>query len=378
MLYELLEENRADLERVDNIQKERDSENYNPYPNGWNRHDFYREMFNDDYISGFVMTYPHGTVIRQARSSYYWRGENQVYAISQANLYRRLRACRNHEDWMVENFVAYMRIGLFLDLLLRFNHVQQHIHQEFVLNGKYTGRLDLLFIPLAQHYGIDTAMLDMTSNLEVALFFACCTTTNQPNDWRPLDKGDFKDCNKSHGVLFRRPSYHFDDILPFSYNRTSIFPVGFQPFMRCHMQWGYAALMSPNMYLQKDSSFQYLKFPHDEKFCREIFERMGCGKNIYPHEGLNLMNDEINWIKTTKCFPAEEFDCACADMKIDGDRARTMFARLKRKGYIIEGDYPYIPEWKIVEIDKQYADFDIEKTYEIKLRSRLTYTPQFE
>jgi hypothetical protein len=44
-------------------------------------------------------------------------------------------------------------------------------------------------------------------------------------------------------------------------------------------------------------------------------------------------------------------------------------------GYNIINASNYIPKEKIELVNKRYIDFDIEKTYDLKLRTRLCYTP---
>jgi hypothetical protein len=54
-----------------------------PYAKGDFRLNFYKEVMSDMYTDGFMMVYPHGTVVRQARRSFYYRGENQLYCFLQ-------------------------------------------------------------------------------------------------------------------------------------------------------------------------------------------------------------------------------------------------------------------------------------------------------
>lgn len=51
---------------------------------------------------------------------------------------------------------------------------------------------------IAQHYGFNTNLLNITSDLNVALFFACCRYEN--NKWRPLTEKECK--NNKYSVLY--------------------------------------------------------------------------------------------------------------------------------------------------------------------------------
>ncbi len=67
-----------------------------------------------------------------------------------------------------------MRIYEFKSLIYCFEHVK---------NWNYC---DVLYEPLAQHYGIETCWLDITNDFNVALFFACCYWDEKEKRWLPL------------------------------------------------------------------------------------------------------------------------------------------------------------------------------------------------
>lgn len=51
-----------------------------------------------------------------------------------------------------------------------------------------------------------------------------------------------------------------------------IYPLGFQPFMRCHMQSGYGMYMREPYPLQKDFEFEKLKFKQSVELSRKVYE----------------------------------------------------------------------------------------------------------
>ncbi len=372
-IFALLKGNETDRIKAEEIRKSRDK-NYNPYPNGWNRHDFFKEVFSDMYIDGFIMTYPHGTVVRQAQRSYFYRGENQLFDSSQASLYRRLNKIKNSEELMIEEFVAYMKIADFLELLLKLDHTQVFIQSQYSFNNAPAKiSIDLLYEQLAQHYGLETYWLDITTDFEVALFFACCKFDNQSHKWRPLNKEDFNESYKTlFGVIFQSPTNLPSHYLPEELKSIRILPVGFQPFMRCHMQNSYVASIEKSHCLQKENTFKKLRFKHDEELCNYIFNKMDFGKKIYPHEGLNLMEAEIEKIKKRKIFSIETFEFVCEEPKFKSLNKDTLKQLLMDFGYELKDTQNLIPEEKIEQINKLYSNFDMEQTYKIKFRTRLT------
>lgn len=157
-------------------------------------------LIRDMHTNGFLMQYLHGKVIRQADTNFFYRGESQQYATTQASLIRKANLCATETERQVCKFVKDMRIGEFKAFVDRLEPV--HVWPD---NG-----IDVLYEPLAQHYGLDTEWLDITSDFEVALFFANCIWDVHNYQWRPLTKSDTeKDERRRYGVIFRR-SYQMD------------------------------------------------------------------------------------------------------------------------------------------------------------------------
>lgn len=339
----------------------------------FNRFDFYKEVFSDFEKDGFLMTYPHGKVIRQAQSRYYYRGEPQIFNSSQASLYRRLNNIIKKEESLVEEFVAYMKIADFYDLLLKFRHTNYFLTLPLKFNRiSLSPGIDLLYEQLAQHYGFETVWLDMTSDFEIALFFSCCRFNTNLKKWEPLNNIDFNARYEAQfGVIFKKATFP-DNHIPLNLKPVNIFPVGFQPFMRCHMQYSYVALMDKTYSLQKDNSIEILKFKHSEELSNFIFEKMNCGEKIYPQEGLNLMTGEIDEIKKRKRFTINTFEYVCGEKKFRLLDNMELLKLLNEYGYEIVNASNYFPKDKIEKVDKLYDNFDVEKTYNIKLRTRLT------
>lgn len=367
-IYSLIRQNEEDINKVKRIKRERDA-NYNPYPNGWNRIDFMKDFLKDKKVDGFVMSYPHGTVIKQAEKSFYYRGENQIYENSTPTLFRKLDTVNDHDEATVEEFVAYLRMSDFLNLILKFDHTQHYLSPRS-FKGKPV-YIDLLYEQIAQHYGIDTPWLDITSDFDIALFFACCKFSQNSQKWEPLSYTDINhNVDTEFGVLFRRrASIPIIDKLPFA----QIFPVGYQPFMRCHMQSSYVAQMNKNDTLQNDPSFEELRFKHSEKLSNYIYEKMEGGNKVYPQEGLNKIAEEIQRIKEKRYFTIETFEDAYNNTKIDFPEKYKLKKLLVKYGYDLVEASEFIPHEKIEAVNEEYKDFDFVKTFGIKISGRLFY-----
>lgn len=334
---------------------------------------FFKEvLYRDRKTDGFIMQYPHGTVIGQGAHNSYYRGENQIYDSTQPSLYRSLEKLTDDEK-KIYRFVADMRISEFQIFLNKFEIVQ-------AWQEKYG---TVLYESLAQHYGMETEWLDITSDLDVALFFATCKYDNTNKQWLPLTKTDTERNEKTqYGVIFHIPGWKTDITsmtagLTEDYADNVILPIGYQPFMRCHSQHGYGICMKKPFPLQEDVKFEKLRFRHDEKFSRGIFEKMDCGKKIYPQEGLVEFSDVIEEIKRTTIFSTAAYRNALeknADVSETEIQALLKDCDCKRifgsDVYIINKEPIKVSRQRIRACNRKYEGFSIEKNYGIKLFAR--------
>ena len=339
---------------------------------------FFKEVtYRDRKTDGYTVQYPHGRTIRQGARNSYYRGENQIYESSQPSLFRTLDKLSEYEK-ILYRFVSRMRIAEFQIFLNKLGIVR-------FWQANYG---TVLYEPLAQHYGLETRWLDITSDLDVALFFATCKYDSDSKRWSPLTKADTEVNEKTkYGVIFHIPGWQAEMAQMLSgsedeYVRNEILPIGYQPFMRCHSQHGYGICMKNPFPLQEDSQFEKLHFRHDEKFSREIFEKMDCGRKIYPQEGLNQFDDIIDQIKHTTIFSREASDIALMDE--DSEFTGTQVQKLiddRECCKKIFGDEIIITDEEPIKVSRQrikacnihYDGFSIEKKYGIKLSTRWVY-----
>ena len=347
---------------------------------GNDRLDFFKEvLYRDPKTSGFLMEYPHGIIIKQAERNHYYRGENQKYEKSISSLLRKLNNLPNNEKIIYE-FIAHMRIGEFKNFLSEFDYVQNW--------GKCYGTV--LYEALAQHYGLDTYWLDITNDFNTALFFATCRYDNIQNKWKPLTKEDTeKSEDTKFGYIFHIPAFQqrIGNILScsacISENNSKIncvFPIGFQPFERCYMQHGYGIYMEKDNPLQKDITFEKLRFRHSERLSQDVFNLMEEGKKIYPHEEFNVFNDIIDIIKNTNTFSIKAFEYAKNKLNYFNTPEDLYEAILKIPHFIDKDVRVFtVPTYNLSRqrrrsFNRKFKGFSIEKAYNIKLMTRMSYT----
>ena len=261
--------------------------------------------------------------------------------------------------------------------------------------------------------------MDITSDFEVALFFATCYWDR--GQWKPLKREQTEvDEKHQYGMIFHMPSNRMPgrwiraihSFMPWTekpvgknsdgndvYGRLAhpiykgemenlIYPLGFQPFMRCHMQNGYGIYMRTPKPLQEDYEFEKLRFRHSEELSQRVFEAMRGGELIYPHEGLKQVDFIIEQIKHATEFSEEAFLYAL----YRNHRFRladASFVKDKLSRWTIKGEKIRILDrspWKLSasrkkRIDELYSDFSLEKWYGIRIidRDRIAgASPMFE
>lgn len=366
-------------------------------PQGNTSHEIDLEfLLRDPKTSGMKMYYPHGIVIEQSQRRNYYRGENQVYSASVPSLVRKLKQYKTRHEQELYRLVADMRIAEFRSLLQTFKHVQ---------NWKNS---DVLYDAIAQHYGLETNWLDITSDFNTALFFATCYWDGK--QWLPLTKKQTEvDENHQYGMIFHMPSnrmvYRWLDALdklkpwtdyPIEYDGKShvkygkleypiyrgeltniVYPLGFQPFMRCHMQNGYGIYMRNSRPLQNDNEFEKLRFRHSEKLSRKVFDLMKGGELVYPHEGLMKVQFTIDQISKETHFSEEAFMYALYRShyyRLDEfEKALDDLSKFRINGQRIEISQTH--PWKISsrrqkKIEAVYRDFSLQKWYGIMVLDR--------
>jgi len=306
-----------ELKRIMRVQKEYKEKNKaitaarrnsaddsNPFPLGRNPRE---DLYADFYTNGSTVRYPHGIVVQYGNNyplKTFYRGEVEDYSRGQddskcrSSLGRKLADLETEEERKVEFFKAKLKIQSFLNLITQFKQVREW---NFGTVFAYI---------IAQHYGIDTQYLDITDDLAVALFFACCRHVGN-GKYQPITKKDIEDYGE-YAVLYRKT----DDLLMNPESAADInrvLPIGYQPFTRCYKQRGYFidTMQSGDLFnydLVADHGFEKFYFKRTPEFVAEIYELFDGGRELFHDRSMELLSGLIDEIKVGDSFSEDSFD----------------------------------------------------------------------
>lgn len=309
----------------------------------------------NEYTPGIIMSYP-GTELTmiQRKSKNFYRGENAYYVKSQPSAYR-------HTDWKLDDVLQQV-----VDDLRCFEAAYMFLKLDVVKNWGYSTPN---YRALGQHYGLWTNMMDITSSLKTALFFACCKYVD--GKWLPLNKDDFehKDSRRHIAKLGGDSRYGIIFTCPTEINTMShgiakadqvfnmVHPVGFQPFMRCAAQSAYGMPINNRSYnLFYDEKFSKVKIRLTEELCNWIYHEMAEGDLIYPRKDVPDIGKQINEINSTKHFSKCAFEDLIKHAEFNEGYAEEIREKLKVCGYhILDFDKTYFTGKQLIKLNKTYT-----------------------
>lgn len=269
---------------------------------------------------GTIVHYPFGRIITFASRRHIFRGENKRFKYSESTLSRKVRG-KDPKEAELLHAVSNMRVAQFSKVIWRLNVVPYWEANISEVNYK----------ALAQHYGFDTYLLDLTNDFKIALFFATCKYVD--GKYYPLEKRDIEHNDESrYGVIFHSADWAVDflngtNVIDWNNKhyepdrkRTYVidqgcldgyaFQIGLQPFYRCHMQSGFVFPMKTVAPLQDDMRFEKLVFRQSPELSEEVFHMMHDGKDVFPDEGISDGMGVLDEIKNGKVFSEDDLKWA--------------------------------------------------------------------
>ena len=128
---------------------------------------------------------------------------------------------------------------------------------------------------LAQHYGLATDMLDVTSNFDVACFFATSTWSPENRRYQPVVSDD------APGVMYRITPV----LMTGRDGQDALGPVrivGWQPLPRPEQQRAYVVKMKPGQDFTSLPSVETFSFQHQAHISHRIWNAFDQGEALFP------------------------------------------------------------------------------------------------
>lgn len=204
-----------------------------------------------------------------ASNKFLFRGQSQFYERCVPGMFRNKDNVRQHQ--YVDEVIQMNE----LEVLLRQHPLVRLFDQGFYLmHDFFQFRVD--YQGISQHYYNHTPMLDLTSDMEVAKFFAV-TWFNMTEDRYERYTGN------ELGVL-----YYYDlepDAFQYRKGRKYLVEtIGKQPFMRSGNQSGFLIRLDDTMDFNTLPEVRYVFFKHDSAITDRIFAESQNGDKYMPQE----------------------------------------------------------------------------------------------
>lgn len=143
------------------------------------------------------------------------------------------------------------------------------------LNG-HRAQFEMNLYGLTQHYYNKTSLLDLTSDIDVALFFA-----TQSYDWKTDSYSPLVDETREPGVLY----YYELDCLTSFLPGSGLSTIGLQVFPRSGRQKGFLYNCERDFDFNTHPQVHAVRFKHNAEIAREISDKMREeGRQLFPHD----------------------------------------------------------------------------------------------
>lgn len=239
-------------------------------------------FFNNSDSSKFVMTrlqsgrYSLKPNLRER--GFLFRGESEFHSPCRPNLFRRFAPVRFTEEMMK---------GQEMYLLILSHPLVQLLDTGIEINGEIV-RFEMNLWGLTQHYYNKTSLLDLTSNPEIAMFFA---TTEY--DWNTDTYTPIADEEHNPGVLYFYSLDINEDFKPQLNDKdSSLRTIGLQVFPRSGRQKGFIYDVKKNEDFNQTPRLKSFQFKHNAAKATEIFDKFNGGKELFPEDILSQ-----HWMK---------------------------------------------------------------------------------
>lgn len=272
--------------------------------------------------------------------AFLFRGQSGFYDPSTPSLLRKKKGRFVVENIFYEEFVLALKdhplIRLFWD------GIELCGHRYF---------FEVTYYGLAQHYGFKTRVMALTSDLDVAKFFAVTDYNEKTDTYSPVID------ESRYGVF-----YYWDNVRhPLAFQPIfggNLSSIGLQVFPRSGRQKGFLFSMYREQNFNDIPFVRYKLFRHDAAISKQIYKMARRGKLYFPEDELSSLAQRIRCSKilSGKAFSknlesnpkddknANYNDCKASGIDIDffkehitfNDIEKDMFRKKIKKGFWME------------------------------------------
>ncbi len=308
-------------------------ENHDRFLNSSPRGELYRGLLFHKTEKFVPLTMPDQTtrLVPDNQQLFLYRGQTQYHPHCTPTLYR------NNPSEM-EIFLARLQTVEF-EMVLKHHPAVQDIIED----GWYVH-----FPGLAQHYGIKTELLDLTSDYKTAAFFAVCQYSKSAGSYKPISTS-----NTKYGIMYKSPVL----VLQGDISEPKLDIIGLQPFLRPGLQKAYSYKLSKGEHFPAHK----MLFKHSKVASKKIFEMFEGGNRILPKDPIYTKAVEIT---TGQNFSSAAFQEVLNRYQFNKDKAYYLNG-LEHRNIGIINEQPYNFSTDQIELfKKQWKDEGKSKFYQ--------------
>lgn len=273
-----------------------------------------------------------------------FRGETEFHNPCKPNLYR---------DPKKKCFLDSMIHGDEMFGLILSHPLVQLLDMGVELDGKIY-RFEMNLYGLIQHYYNKSALLDLTSDIDVALFFA-----TQQYNWKTDTYSPIVDENHDCGVL-----YYYDIDIQRDFNKQAdgelLSTIGLQVFPRSGRQSGFLYQCVKDRNFNDLPQLKAFRFKHNAKIAEEIYAKMDGGARLFPHDILQSHWRNANRDEKKVSVDAVRFNLT----RNPGETIKTITDRLQNDYQIEVDDYkPVLTAEELHEYYEMMKDGEVWKGF---------------
>jgi hypothetical protein len=145
---------------------------------------------------------------------------------------------------------------------------------------------------MAQHYGLATDMLDVTSHFDVASFFAVCRWDDQERCYLP------EKASQKPGVIYRIIPALLTGIVSTEAGEEVFEQVGWQPLNRPEQQRACGVKLKNGQDFMSIPTAQKFYFRHDLAISERIWNAFDQGKAVFPDDPAAILADKARRLES--------------------------------------------------------------------------------